>query len=258
MKGALYYFSGTGNTKWAADRFKEKFNFYGVDLELFNIEKVTELQLDGYDFFIIGTPIHAGSGPKIVDDFVKRFPVNNKDTKMKCMIYSTQAALSASAGAAYRKILEPKGYNVMIQTMIQMPNNYYFAFGRDINEESIKKILDSARRKIKDITGDFIQDKKVVESVSGIRAAVGKVIAKSYWRFLPRASRYLSSTDECTKCGVCLKSCPKSNITFENGHAIFHSNCMMCLRCIHQCPVNAITYKGKKILQIQQDIIKSL
>lgn len=258
MIGALYYFSGTGNTKWIADRFKDKFNFYGIELELLNIEKATEIQIDSYDFFIIGTPIHAEGGPKIVEEFVKKFPENKKSMKMKCMIYSTQAAVSASRLGDYKRVLDAKGYNVMIQTMIQMPNNFYFAFGREVTEEAKKKIIDDARIKVKDITSDFIQDKKVIESVSMIRKMLGNVIVKLYWGFLPKASRYLNSTEECNKCGLCLKNCPKSNITYENGHAVFHSDCMMCLRCIHQCPVNAITYKGKKIEQTQKEIIKNL
>lgn len=258
MKGILCYFSGTGNTKWAADRFKERFNFYGVELELLNIEKNSTFDIDNYEFFIVGTPIYAESGPKIVDDFIKRFPENKKKEKMRCMLYSTQGAAAAAAVVIYRKLLEAKGYNVMVQTMIQMPNNYYFAFGKKPSEETKIKILDDAKQKIRKLTEDFIQDKKVIESVSGARVLVGKLVVKSYWRFLPSMSRHLKSTDECTKCGVCLKNCPNSNITFEDGHAIFHSNCMMCLRCIHQCPINAIRYKGKKIEQTQKDIIKNL
>jgi flavodoxin len=48
MKGVVYYFSGTGNTKWAVDKFKMYFNKYGIDLDSINLEKVgfTENQYD--------------------------------------------------------------------------------------------------------------------------------------------------------------------------------------------------------------------
>ncbi|WP_242866417.1 hypothetical protein [Clostridium ljungdahlii] len=45
MKGILYYFSGTGNTKWVADRFKEKFQFYNVDIDLAYIQAVEEREI---------------------------------------------------------------------------------------------------------------------------------------------------------------------------------------------------------------------
>jgi flavodoxin len=48
MKGVVYYFSCTGNTKWAVDKFKMYFNKYGIDLDSINLEKVgfTENQYD--------------------------------------------------------------------------------------------------------------------------------------------------------------------------------------------------------------------
>ena len=59
MKGILFYFSGTGNTKWVADRIKERFEFYGSKLEMSNIELNEENNIEDYEFLIFGMPIHA-------------------------------------------------------------------------------------------------------------------------------------------------------------------------------------------------------
>lgn len=255
MQGILYYFSGTGNTKWAAERFKEQFNRYDIELKLEAIDNVESVDLKDYKYLLLGTPVHAELSPKLVTDFVRKLPEGNN---IKCIVYSTQGAKSAAAVDYIAKILEKKGYNVLIQTSFRMANNYYFGVGVERTEEEIETFCKKAEEKIKLITEQFLKGNKVRETVFLVRIFLGKTSSKWFYKFLPKLSASLSSTEACTKCGLCLRNCPKCNITFENGRAVFHSKCIMCTRCIHLCPLNAIRYKGKKINQIQKKIIKSL
>lgn len=256
MKGILFYFSGTGNTKWVADKFKERFNFYGNQLDLINIEKDPSYDLSGYDFMIIGTSIYAGCGPKVMDEFIDNIRIN--DSNMRCILYSTQGAKTCAATSIYGDILKSKGYDVFIKAMIQMPNNYYFSRQKQADNVQNNAVLESASEKIKELTSDFIQNNSVNESTGKIGSWLGKFSGKLFKKWLPKISENLTSTDECTKCGYCFNNCPAGNITFENGRAVFHSKCIMCLRCIHGCHVNAIRYKGQKIEQTQKEMIKDL
>ena len=88
MKGMLYYFSATGNTKFVADKFKEQFKRYGKELELFNIEDLEEVDLKECRYLLIGTPIHAELPPRMITDFVSRLPEGKCD--IKCIVYTTQ------------------------------------------------------------------------------------------------------------------------------------------------------------------------
>lgn len=256
MKINLYYFSGSGNTKWAADKFKDNFNFYGSSVELINIENLDKVDIDNCDTIVIGTPIHAEVAPKLVMDFVNKLPENVSG--IQCVLYATLGARSAAALDIIRKMLRSKGYTVIAQSFIVMPNNYHFGVGKEPSLEKITRALEEAQGKIKVIVEEVLKKNNKIHSVSRFRVVSGKVMGKSFIKFLPRMSRYLSVTEECNKCGLCLRNCPKGNITFENGQAIFHSHCMMCTRCIHICPFNAIRYKGKKVNQTQRNIIKSL
>lgn len=255
MNGLLYYFSATGNTKWAANKFKESFNRENILVDIKTMEKAENIDLTGYDFIIIGTPVHAEVAPRFVMEFIDRLP---EVQGMKAIVYSTQGTSSAAAADVISDVLDKKGYNVVVQSYIKISNNYYFKVGSEPTEEKIRGNLTEAEKKISMVTSEFIKGKQFKNCVSFIRIALGKASGKSFNRFLPKLSTKLSSTEECTKCGICLRNCPHNNITFENGHAIFHSNCMMCTRCIHLCPKNAIRYKGKKIKQTQKDIIKIL
>lgn len=255
MKGIIYYFSPTGNTKWAANKFKDSFKKENIMVEVKSMEKTENVDLTGYDFIIIGTPVHAEAAPKLVTDFIDKLP---EGQGMKAIVYSTQGASSAAAADIISDMLEKKEYNIMAQTYIRMANNYYFSVGKEPTEEKINKNLAEGEKKIALVTSEFIKGNKYKNCVSFIRIAMGKVSGKGFNRYLPKLSTRLTSTDECTKCGLCLRNCPHKNITFENGHAVFHTYCMMCARCIHICPKNAIRYKGKKIRQTQKGMIKVL
>lgn len=256
MRGILYYFSGTGNTKWIADKLKSGFKSQGIDLQLESIEILEKITVRGYDFLVIGTPVYAGLSPKIVNDFLNKLPKVTKN--MKAIVYSTQGAKSASASAVIAKKLEAKGYKVIIHSSIKMTNNYYFVGHKNVTAGEQKEILENAGQKIKTLIKYFIENKELKESVFFPRTLLSKISSKAFIRVLPKLSRSITTTEECTKCGICLRNCPKNNITFENGHAVFHSKCMLCLRCIYVCPENAIRYKEEKIEQIQKQIINCL
>lgn len=256
MKGILCYFSGTGNTKWIADRFKISFNEKGHKLDLFNIEEEESLNLKNYDFIIIGTPVHAETQPKIVDDFIKNLPKSKNN--MKCIVYSTQGALKAAAAHIIKKKLTEKNYNIIITEMFKISNNYYFAFGVKPNTNVIEENLKRAEKKVISDVEYFLKTDVPKGKISIIRIGAGDILGKTFRKFLPRMSRNLTSTEMCTKCGLCLRNCPKGNITFQNGQAVFHSNCILCMRCIHICPINGVRYNGKKVEQTQKEIIKCL
>ncbi|NMM64115.1 (Fe-S)-binding protein [Clostridium sp. P21] len=256
MKGVLYYFSGTGNTKWAADIFKKYFNNNKVDLHLLNIEKIEEVKIKEFDFLIIGSSVYADIEPKIVDDFLKKFPKSTK--KLKTIVYVTQGGKSSSAASIIAEKLKVKGYNVLIEESIKMPNNYYFLLNKEPNVNEYEKILTDAEDRVKKTVQNFIENNKLKRQNSFIRIKLGKLCGNSFRRVIPRISKNITVTSECTKCGLCLTNCPKSNITFEDGKPVFHSKCMLCLRCIYICPVNVVRYKGKKIEQIQKERVKGV
>lgn len=256
MNSKLYYFSATGNTKYIADIFKEQFNRFGKNLDLINIENAEEINLEDCEYLIIGTPVHSELPPRLLTDFIFKLPESN--TGIKCLIYSTQGASGAVSTEFLKRMLTNKGYKVLIQTSFKMANSYYFAFGVERTEEEIEKYCKNAHEKVKLITERFLKEENYREGAASIRVLLGKVMSGSFYKMLPKLSRNLTSTKDCTKCGLCVRNCPKRNITLEEGHAVFHRSCIMCARCIHLCPSNAIRYKGKKINQNQKKLMKNI
>jgi len=257
VNGAIYYFSGTGNTKWVADKFKDKFKNNNIDIDLLSIENIHEKNINEYDFLIFGTPVHAELAPKIFIDFISSLP--STERKANCLLYCTLGSKKAGALNIIRGTLESKGYRVLIQDCIQMPNNnYFFGFVKEPSKNRMKYLTERAETQIENLVERLIEGKEKIKYVLPMRIGISKIIGWEYFKLLPKISNNLTSTSDCIKCGICLRNCPKGNITFEEGHAIFHSNCMMCVRCIHICPTNGIRYKGKKINQTQKTFITTL
>ncbi|MFL0197045.1 EFR1 family ferrodoxin [Clostridium sp. WILCCON 0269] len=256
MKGVLYYFSGTGNTKWVADRFKENFKSYNIDIDLVDMQHLEDKQLKKCDFVIIGSPVYVEFPPKIVKDFLNKLDFLKEGKRV--IIYSTQASASSSVPYSIAKCLKKRGYLISVQVSIKMPNNYYFFIGKKPSKDEVNNLLMKADEKVKHSIENFVKNKKIKENTFFVRLEFNKIAHNIFKSVIPRLSKNINSTKDCDKCGLCLRNCPQGNITFEGGRAIFHSKCILCLRCIHICPINAIRYKNKKIDQTQKNIIKVL
>lgn len=162
MRGILYYFSGTGNTKWVADRFKENFEPYNIDVDLIDIQYIEDKEVKKCDFIIIGSPVHVEFPPKVVRDFLNKLD-SLKESK-RAIIYCTQAAESSSACCFMAKCLKKKGYIISAQISVKMPNNYYFSIGKKPTKNEIENLLIKADKKTKNIIENFIKNKTIKEN----------------------------------------------------------------------------------------------
>jgi ferredoxin len=70
--------------------------------------------------------------------------------------------------------------------------------------------------------------------------------------------KYLSTTDACNSCQICVKNCPTGNIIIKEKELWFDKKCVFCLRCVYNCPQNALSnrYLNFMILKDGYDISK--
>lgn len=256
MRGILYYFSGTGNTKWVADRFSEHMAERGLELVVENMEECTGNDVHEYDFMMVGSPVYAEAPAKIVEEFMARLPKSSKG--MPCIVYATQGASKSAAVGIMSASMASKGYDVAQESQFRMPNNYYFAVGKMPTEIKTSEMITNARCQVERVVESFINGERLKNQAGALRMKVGVMSGRMFKRFLPKLSSNFSATENCVKCGLCLRNCPKGNITFENSKVVFHANCVHCMRCIHICPINVIRYKNKKIVQTQKRMVKTL
>ncbi len=124
-----------------------------------------------------------------------------------------------------------------------MVDNYIIGFDMDkqVKNEHKKEI----EKHIKIIKSDIESLKKFTIKDSRINKFGNNIMLK-----MPHKSPHekFNIEDKCTKCGVCIKVCPKDNIKFnsDNNKIIIEDSCISCFACTHNCPSNAIRFKGEK------------
>jgi ferredoxin len=209
----VFCFTGTGNSLWAA----------GIISEATGAAVVSIPQVIGdrreYKDDVIGFvyPQYADGLPKMVRKFITQNTFS-ADYMFAVDLYAhiRVGALGEIAG------LLPIDYGVYLKT----PWNFIFVLNSPKNPEAV---LENARVKLNRITGDISarKDKRVRPS-----------------KRVGNATKYFGDgkfkvTDNCAKCGTCVKVCPAENIELRDK-PVFGSNCETCYACVNHCPAHAI------------------
>ena len=70
---------------------------------------------------------------------------------------------------------------------------------------------------------------------------------------LPKDCKAKAISDDCIKCGTCVRNCPVDAIDIE--HKTFDlDKCIGCWGCINRCPKHAITSTSKQVADIMKSI----
>ena len=245
----IFYFSGTGNAKQVAVWFSEAANQKNMDCRIYDIAETKSLTgiVNPEDTVAMISPIHGFNYPKIMLDFIRRFPQGNN----RVILMNTRGGLIIGrlvtpgvTGIAFMLsslILRKKGYRITGQIPFDMPSNWIsihpalrgkpvdFIFEK--NHERVKKHFEKLCTK----KTDFRARKDIVQDISVSPVAVAYYFAGRY--FLAK-SFYASS--KCTQCNLCVKECPVQAIKTVDRRPYWTFRCESCMKCMNRCPERAI------------------
>lgn len=244
MKIALLYYSGAGNTKFIAQNIYKKLLEKSYNVELLKItSKPISKSYQDFDLYIVGFPVYDLVAPKLVTDLVENLKVKNKPIAYFC----TKAFMSVDAIKELSDITTSHGLITLATLDLFMPGTDLLAFAakKDSGTEKIIKLFHSRNigLKIDRFIRQIEKNENVFISQKWYSHLSFLIPRKSKESFHDQYSKYIPNfhclDDVCTECMICVKNCPRENISFADGIK-FGSNCDMCLKCVHHCPVEAI------------------
>lgn len=234
----ILYFSGTGNSRYAAEYLHSI-----LDKEIVSINNRLKMgeypSFEADDSYIFVVPVYAWRIPRVVEDFIRKCSfTEGKDA----WFVLTCGDSIGNAGEYARRLCEEKGLNYRGMADVVMPENFITMF-KAPTEEQEPLIMEKARRRLKSVAETILRDKELTQKCSKSKI-LSSVINPVFYRLFVN-DRAFRAEDSCTGCGLCVRICPLNNVELVDGKPVWKGNCTQCMACICGCPAEAIEY-GKK------------
>ena len=250
MKILTFYFSGSGNTKWAAEQFDGILKARGHVSQLLAIDEIDTAEYlrtlpDIFDYIGFAQPIYAADIPRIMHGTIRRF-IQAAETlsavTSKLFFINTYAYVNGYGVFEARKLLRHTRFRIVSYVNIRMvnsaPQKHPDAQKRKQQDERRKQ---AAVRKLWKFAARMESGKSTIGGIGPqlmggiwVRAILRKPIRNNY-------RRMRVDMRACTQCMLCVRHCPVQCIRFDNGAFVFSEACEACMRCYHSCPAHAIT-----------------
>lgn len=233
----ILYFSGTGNSAYAANYIGEIIEDQTLNLfEKIRDNDYTSLQSDRP--WVIATPTYCWQIPRILEDWIMKTEfVGSKD------IYFVMTCGSdvGNAEKYLQKLCAMKGFNYRGCAEIVMPENYIAMFNAPGKSEA-KRVVKVAQRSLKKAAGYIATNSKMPAVKTNLAGKLNSsIVNKIYYPLIVKDKKFYAK-DNCTGCGLCVRKCPLSNISMRDAKPKWHGDCTHCMACICYCPEEAIEY----------------
>lgn len=273
----IFYFSGTGNTKWAASKLAAATRedlisiapYMRADDSSHNLAEPFILKENERLGFVF--PVHGWRVPKLVREFICKMKIQrepsdatggNKAKADDCLknrpfAYCVSTA-GDSIGLTIENLNEVISQNPSLQALgitevsssysLIMPESYIGLPFMDVDpkEREIRKKENAAQELAVVCEEIFDRKEGISRLVKGpIPWFFTKVVGGFFENVLITDKRFHVEKDRCVKCGICANVCPVGDI--KGGHGeypvwLHHKDCLTCFTCYHHCPHHAIEF----------------
>ena len=262
----IFYFSGTGNSKWAAKTLALETGDTLVSIpEVIKSNCSFTLEKDEHVGFIF--PIHGWRVPNIVKEFLTKLTIKTQGedishVKHYCFCLVTAGDSIGKAMERFQQQLKSvaAGDSLSLNAVCSliMPESYVGLPGMDVDtkEKELEK-KELASEQIKEFSKILKQRPHTDnEQIWGwnqlIRGPIPSFfsgpVGGFFEHFLITDKPFHVDSRRCVKCGICANVCPVSDIKGGLGFEpewLHNGKCLTCFSCYHHCPHHAIEF-GKR------------
>ncbi len=253
MNPVVFYFSGTGNTRYVARSIAA-----GLDgtPDVRSIESVTaeeaDALIDAAPIVGFGYPIYGSDLPQPMKDFLSALGPHPGKT---AFVFCTQWMFSGDGARAATRYLHRTGLRIRFAEHFRMPDDVSVTALRlpyTNDPARLRPVLARADRR----AAGFAAHLRGTPDSSLLRLLHPRRGFNPFSRFLgwfqrvPFRATYERWRDDiavdlgrCTRCGLCVRLCPSGNLAYDAAADAFptHGTCFLCLRCYDFCPASAVT-----------------
>ena len=245
----IYYFSGTGNSEWIAKKLLEidddeslglVFPVYawGVPSQV----KKGIIELGKSEQFELQTDTLMGLGKKVSTGSPYVYAVMTCGDDMGYTDKELSGLLSKYCGLKLSAVFS-----------VHMPNTYVCLPGFDVDSDDIAATkIENTLARLPQIMSYIAERKETTDVHRGVFPLTKSYVLRPFFnKFLIMDKYFRVAKDRCTSCGLCVKACPKHNISLAGNvkRPVWKGDCCGCLGCYHVCPKHAIEWgkytKGK-------------
>ena len=210
----IFYFSGTGNTKWAVEKLAEKTGDEVVFLpDVAN--KPYHLKLKPGERLGFCFPVHGWRPPTLVRKFIEQLTVENIEDSYVYSLVTAGDNIGETIDIL-RSDLKERNIPLHSSCSLIMPESY--------------------------VGLPFMDD------IGNWPRINSRIIGGFFHKYLISDKPFHVTEDKCLHCGKCAKVCSVDNIIWHEGEIPSwkqDGTCMACFNCYHHCPTHAIEYGSR-------------
>ncbi len=239
MSARIYYFTGTGNSLWAARRIAERLE----DTTLTPmVRALAEGDLEPEEERIgLVFPVYMYRMPHLVRRFIDALRV-----RRPVFVVATCGGAVGDLFEGVERALAARGASLEAGMSLPIQSNYV-PFGGAPGEEELAAKLERAEERLERIAGVLSAGEGEVERTSNwFRAKVhpGALYALGH-KFAPQTDKKYLVDDTCDGCGICALVCPVDNLVMADERPTWQHRCEQCMACMQWCPQESIQVGDK-------------
>ena len=244
----IFYFSGTGNTRWAARQLSqathEQLVYIPDHPKGVLAPQLAEGERIGFCF-----PVHGWRPPMLVKEFISRLRLQAKGHYVYALC--TAGDNIGETIDILEKDLRQVGIDLDAAFSLIMPESYVGLPFMDVDtddKERAKK--ERAAERLRSFTPLIINRTQGVRHLDKGRwpRINSRLLGGFFTHHLITDKPFQVDNARCVKCGLCASVCPVHDILGGRGESPqwrHDGSCLACFTCYHHCPQHAIEY-GKR------------
>ena len=239
MKTDLYYYTGTGNSLWAARTLAGHIGNASVIPLAGGSGGTVESRADAVGIVF---PVHMWGVPRRVRAFVKTL---RTAPQAYCFAVALNAGQVAATLVQLKALMRARELRLSSGFELLTPTNY-IPWGGPGPEEAWRGTIAAAAEKLKTIAARVVKkEQRPVEKGPLWQNLPFTALNRLAFSHVPAMDKGFWVDAKCNACGICKTVCPCGNIELAAGKPVWRHHCEQCLACIQWCPQEAIQL-GKK------------